>query len=288
MSKEFKIQREYKERINKVLNYIHDNIEGPFQLKELSAIGNFSEFHFHRIISSYLNEPLNSYIKRKRLEKAAQLLRFSKQSITDISYSIGYETPSSFSSAFKKKFGISPRNYKQKHNNSTIKSEEKVPEKINFDFQPIIRYITSKKVAYIRVFGNYGDEKTGRAWSELLKFGKKNDLLNEHTELFGIPYDNPEISGNSNCEYNACISIEKSVTPNGEIGIKEIKGGKFAVFAFKGDYSNFSLIYQLIFKEWLFKSKYELRDVELFDKYLNSLIDTEPSDLTTEIYLPIK
>lgn len=288
MPKEYNIQNDYSERINKVLSYIQDNIEKSFQLKELSAIGNFSEFHFHRIISSYLNEPLNSYIKRKQLEKSAQLLRFSKKSITDISYSIGYETLSSFSSAFKKKFGISPRNYKKKHNSSTIINKEKIPEKINFDFQPIIKSIPNKKVAFIRTFGNYGDEKTGRAWNELFKFGQKHNLLNVHTELFGISYDNPEISDSNNCEYNACISIEKRITPNGEIGVKEIKGGKFAVFAFKGEYSNFSIIYQLIFKEWLFKSKYELRDSELFDKYLNSLIDTEPSDLTTEIYIPIK
>jgi len=51
MSKEYNIQKDYSERINKVLNYIQDNIEKPFQLKELSEIGNFSQFHFHIIIS---------------------------------------------------------------------------------------------------------------------------------------------------------------------------------------------------------------------------------------------
>ena len=287
MSKEYNIQKDYSERINKVLNYIQDNIEKPFQLKELSEIGNFSQFHFHRIISSFLNEPLNSYIKRKRLEKSAQLLRFSKKSITEISYIVGYETPSSFSSAFKKKFGISPTNYKKKH--KTISEfENKKPEKINFDFEPVIKTIPSKKVAYIRVFGKYEKEKIGKAWDILFQFGKENNLLNKYTELYGISYDDPEMSDNKNYEYNACISIERNIKPNGKIGMKEIKGGKFAVFAFKGEYSNFNLIYQLIFKEWLFKSNYELRNAEIFDKYLNTLINVEPSDLTTEIYLPIK
>ncbi len=288
MSKEYNKQNDYSERINKVLNYIQDNIEKSFKLKELSEIGYFSQFHFHRIISSFLNEPLNSYIKRKRLEKSAQLLRFSKKSITEISDSIGYETPSSFSSSFKKKFGISPTNYKIKFNSSSSKIENKSPEKINFDFEPIIKVIPNKKVAFIRVFGNYEKEKIGKAWTTLFQFGKENSLLNKQTELYGISYDNPEISDNENYEYNACISIENNIDPNCEIGMKEIKGGKFAVFAFKGEYSNFNLIYQLIFKEWLFKSNYELRNAELFDRYLNSLIDTQPSDLTTEIYLPIK
>lgn len=288
MAKEYNLQNDYSERINKVLNYIQDNIEKSFQLKELSEIGDFSQFHFHRIISSFLNEPLNSYIKRKRLEKSAQLLRFSKKSITEISYIIGYQTPSSFSSAFKNKFGVSPTNYKKKYNPSNNEIENKSPGKINFDFQPIIKTIPNVKVAFIRIFGNYEKEKIGKAWGILFQFAKENNLLNKQTELYGIPYDNPEISNNENYEYNACISIENSIEPDGVIGIKEIKGGKFAIFAFKGEYSNFNLIYQLIFKEWLFKSNYELRNAEVFDKYLNSLINTEPSDLMTEIYLPIK
>ena len=287
MAKENNIQNDYSGRINKVLNYIQNNIEKQFQLKELAEIGNFSQYHFHRIISTFINEPLYSYIKRKRLEKSAQLLRYSQKSITEISFNVGYETPSSFSSAFKKKFGISPTNYKKKHSKvSPIHS--KIPEKTNFDFQPVIKTIPNKKVAFVRVFSNYEKEKIGKAWNKLFQFANENNLLNKQTELYGISYDNPEISDNKNYEYNACISIEKNIKPNGEIGIKEIKGGKFAVFAFKGEYSNFNLIYQLIFKEWLFKSKYELRNVELFDKYLNSLIDTEPSELLTEIYLPIK
>ncbi len=173
MAKEYNIQNDYYERINKVLNYIQENIENPFQLKELSEIGNFSQFHFHRIISSVLNEPLNSYIKRKRLEKSAQFLCFSKKSITEISYNVGYETPSSFSSAFKNKFGISPTNYKKKYKTSINKIEHKNPEKINFDFQPIIKTIPNKKVIFIRVFGNYEKEKLEKSGTHFLDLEKK-------------------------------------------------------------------------------------------------------------------
>ena len=288
MVKDYNQQNDYSQRINKVLNYIQENIEDSFQLEKLAALGNFSPFHFHRIISSYLSEPLYAYIKRKRLEKSAQLIRFSKRTIAEISYSIGYETPSSFSSAFKKKFGMSPVNYRKTYNTSDIKIEKEKPEKINFDFQPIIKTIPNKNIAFIRVFGNYEKEKIGKAWDTLFRFAKKNNLLNNRTELYGISHDNPEISKNQNYEYNACIRIEENINPTDKIGIREIKGGKYAVFAFKGEYSNFNVIYQLIFKEWLFKSNYELRNAELFDKYLNTLRDTEPDDLITEIYLPIK
>lgn len=282
------IKNDYVLRINNVLNYIRENLETPFQLKDLSSIGNFSQFHFHRIISAYLNEPLGSYIKRIRLEKGAQLLQFSSDSVTQISINVGYETLSSFSDAFSKQFGVPPVAYRKKHSSLSLSAKKDQPEKINFDFQPIIKWLPVTKVAFIRVMGSYQNESIGNAWSSLFKFAKSNNLIDEKTQLFGISYDNPEISENNKCQYNACISIENGIKPQGEIGIKEIKEGKYAIFTYKGNYERFPLIYDLIFKEWLLKSTYELREVEIFDRYLNTIFDSEPNNLLTQIHIPIK
>ncbi len=278
----------YLVRVNKVLSYIQNNLEKPFQLSELASVGSFSQFHFHRIITAHLNESIGRYIKRIRLEKAAQLLQFSKKSITEISISIGYETLSSFSEAFNKQFSISPSSYRVKHTKLNLIKKLDVPLKINFDFQPEIKSLPVQKIAYVRVFGKYDTKSIGKSWDTLLKFASKNKLLNEKTQLFGISYDNPEIAENSNYQYNACISIEKEIKPQGEIGIKEINGGVYAIFTYKGNHNNFAAIYKLIFKEWLLKSKYELRDTVIFDRYINTPIDTEPNELITQIHIPVK
>lgn len=282
------IRNNYLQRINDVLTYIQENLGKSFQLKELSEIGSFSPFHFHRIITAYLGEPLGSYIKRKRLEKAAQLLLFTNNSIVDISVAVGYETSSSFSSAFSKHFQTSPTNYRQKRISQTSTEKMEAPSKINFDFQPTILSFPSTKVAFVRTFGPYGSESTGKAWDTLLRFATEHNLLNDKTNLFGISYDNPEITLEDTCEYNACISIEEVINPSKEIGVKELKGGKYAVFSYKGSYVHFAAVYGLIFKEWLLKSEYELREAEVFDRYVHSPTDTDTNNLLTEIYLPIK
>ncbi|UJH68524.1 GyrI-like domain-containing protein [Allomuricauda sp. SCSIO 65647] len=288
MDKKVGIRDDYSVRINKVLNHIQANLESPFKLSELSAIGNFSRHHFHRIISAYLGEPLGGYIKRVRIEKAAQLLRYSDSSITEISELVGYDTLSSLSAAFHKRFGLSPTAYRKKY--STPKSLHMMdrPEKVNFDFCPTIKTIPPMKIAFVRVFGKYGHESIGEAWDRLFKFATGQGLMDEKTKMFGISYDNPEITENEKYEYNACISIEKDIKPEGEVGMKEMKGGKYAVFTYKGSYENFPLIYELIFKEWLLKSEHELRDTEIFDRYINTPFDTGPNDLLTEIHLPLK
>ncbi|MCF6346991.1 MAG: AraC family transcriptional regulator [Flavobacteriaceae bacterium] len=288
MTQDENTRNKYTLQIGKVLNYIEKNLEKPFQLSELSLIGNFSPFHFHRIISAYLGEPLGVYIKRIRLERAAQLLLFSNSSVTDISFGIGYETLSSFSAAFSKQFGVSPTTYREKDQAFYHPKKMEVPSKINFDFQPEIKSFPKTKIAFIRVFGNYETEKIGKAWNTLFQFASKNKLFTEETQLYGISYDNPEISKNNHCQYNACISLKKDIRPQGEISTKELQSGKYAVFTYKGDHTNFPIIYELIFKKWLLKSAYELRSTEVFDRYLNTPFKTENNNLMTEIHLPIK
>lgn len=282
------IRNDYLKRINRVLDYIQENLERSFQLKELSLIGNFSSYHFHRIFTAHLHEPIGVYIKRIRLQKAAQLLQFSKNSVTEISIQIGYETLSSFSDAFSKYFGISPTAYRKNHNQLNLSGKMEMPSKINFDFEPEIKILPSKKIAFTRVFGKYNNLNISKSWDALFDFASKNKLMNNKTEFFGISYDNPEITDQNKCQYNACISIDKEIKPQEGIGIKEIQGGKYAIFTYKGDYENFGIVYQLIFKEWLLKSDYELRDSMVFDKYLNTLKDTEPNELLTQIHLPIQ
>ncbi len=98
--------KDYQERINRVLIYINNHIEDKLDLECLANISNFSPFHFHRIMRAHLNEPIGSYISRIRLETAARLLKFSNQNINEIAYKIGYDTPSSLTKAFKKRFNF--------------------------------------------------------------------------------------------------------------------------------------------------------------------------------------
>lgn len=69
-----KTAREYEKRINRVIDYINDNIDGDLSLQVLARVAMFSPFHFHRIFKGIVNEPVYDYIKRLRLEKGANIL----------------------------------------------------------------------------------------------------------------------------------------------------------------------------------------------------------------------
>ncbi|WP_172914802.1 helix-turn-helix domain-containing protein [Capnocytophaga canis] len=111
------IQADYRERINKVLEYIGNHLDEKIELKTLAEIANFSEFHFHRIFKAFVNESVGAHITRLRVEASAILLRYSNLSVEQISEKVGYEMVSSLSKSFKKFYGVSPTEYR---NNKTL------------------------------------------------------------------------------------------------------------------------------------------------------------------------
>ena len=87
---------------------------------------------------------------------------------------------------------------------------------------------------------------------------------------------------------DVCLAIHKPVQPKGEIGVKEIPGGKFAVFTFIGSYDRLDTAFNTIYRKWLPESGYELRMEPGFEIYKSNPDNTSPDKLKTEIYIPIK
>lgn len=94
-------ESQYAQRIDRVIDYLRGNLHRPVKLPELANVACFSEFHFHRIFGAVTGETLKSFTNRLRLEKAARLLRYSEQSLTDIGLDCGFSSSATFSRAFR-------------------------------------------------------------------------------------------------------------------------------------------------------------------------------------------
>lgn len=71
--------------------------------------------HVSRGLKHYTGETPTELVNRLRLEQAARRLLLSGENITTIAYDCGFETLSYFSSLFKKRFGLTPRDYRKTH-----------------------------------------------------------------------------------------------------------------------------------------------------------------------------
>jgi AraC family transcriptional regulator len=120
-----KASTEYTRRINKALEFIHQNLDQPIRLDDVAGASCFSAFHFHRIFHALVGETVNDYVSRKRMERAvSRLVRKPGLSVTDVAVAGGFSSSANFSKAFKLYFGISPTDLRNsqsdRKNNSKI------------------------------------------------------------------------------------------------------------------------------------------------------------------------
>jgi len=279
-------KQDYLRRMNIVIEHINNNLDKKLSVTDLALISNFSPFHFHRIMKGLLGEPIGNFITRTRVETAARLIRYTNIEIQDIAYRVGYDSPSSLNKIFKQYYNVSPSEYRNNKNITIMR-----PALNNYNIKlkdPKIVELSDRQVIYINIIGEYGNENYNNTWTKLWLFVKENKLFSRGIESIGLSYDDPKVTESDKCRYDACLTISKAVKASGEIGVKSIDGGKYAVFMFKGSYDKLGEVYDFIFGSWLVDSDYELRDVPVMEKYLNNPNRTSPEKLKTEIYLPIK
>ena len=92
---------------------VQKNIYQDLSVEELAHLCNMSLSSFKRKFKTLFNDSPASYIKNKRLEKAAELLKISNNRIVEICLECGFSNPDAFSKSFKSKFNKTPRDYKK-------------------------------------------------------------------------------------------------------------------------------------------------------------------------------
>ena len=110
---ETRARTEYTQRIDRVIDYLRENLDRQVKLKDLAKVACFSEVHFHRIFSAVSGETLKSFTNRLRLEKSARLLRYSGEKLTDIALQCGFSSSATFSRAFRSGYGTSPSQFRK-------------------------------------------------------------------------------------------------------------------------------------------------------------------------------
>jgi AraC-like DNA-binding protein len=94
-------------------NYINNNYDGELNLDMLSQNGFVSKFHLLRLFKKYYGQTPKQYLTDKRIEKSKECLK-QGMNITDTCFAIGFEAPSSFSTLFKNRTGLTPSEFSQR------------------------------------------------------------------------------------------------------------------------------------------------------------------------------
>jgi len=279
-------------RINDVLYFIHQDISNQLLAKDLANIAAYSEQHFHRLFKNVVGEPIHHYIRRIRIEFAANQLMFdTKSSILTIATKSGFSSVSSFSRAFKAIFKISPgqwrRSERQQQDKPFLADKEIAACYQRLDKMVIPKYEIVERpkqhVAYVRHRGY--DRSITDAWQTLKAWATIEGR--DFSQQFGVHHSNPALVALKECRYVACLGIDYPILRRGLVNSMTIPAGLHAVFKLQGKYGE--LLPQLtnILQHWLPVSGYKMLSTPAYVYYRKNQFLTIDESFDLDICLPI-
>lgn len=127
------------EILQKLNLLIEENFENSkFSIDEICTNLGLSRSQLHRFIKEQTQLSTSLYIRKIKLQKAKQLLVTTQLRISEIAYSIGIDSPQSFSKYFTEEFGISPSDFR--------KSQENLVEEMVVEITPKEERVIQKKL----------------------------------------------------------------------------------------------------------------------------------------------
>ena len=276
-------RQEYVGRVNRVIDYIRENLAGDLQLESLARVARFSPFHFHRVFKSIAGETLNDYIRRIRAQQAAsQLIHNPTLSITQIAIGCGYSSPSAFAREFRQHFGVSASQFRTGGQDSLIRFRRQMEEagaefvnplekgtiRTEMEIEVDVREIPAMHVAYVRHVGPYYE--IGQSFKRLMRWaGPRQRLWTPETRILGVYHDNPDITPVEHLRAEACITVREGTRTRGDIGTMTIPGGTFAVAHVEIDETQYAEAWDRLICDWMPQSGYQPDKRMCFEMYLN-------------------
>jgi AraC family transcriptional regulator len=311
----------YVASINRVIDYIDANLSESLDLQKLAQVAHFSPWHFHRIFLALTGETLADCVRRRRLEKAARsLLMVPAVTAKSVAFDAGFGSAEVFVRTFKAHFGVTPgrwrlgansgwadqrrshlRNLHQQdrrhdqlirtavvHDGSMRLNPSRSDERAA-SMDVALKTMSDVRVAYMRYTGTYGDPKITRMWQRFASLAARNGLIDGKHMILGVSRDDPDIALAGRCGYDACVEVDRSFKPAGEIGVQVVRGGLFGCTPFRGTAKDIYEAWLQLFSGWLPDSGFQPDDRLAIETYGTGIeVDPETGRFACELCLPIR
>lgn len=253
-------------RLYRALTFLEHHLGSRVSMAEVARVACYAPRHFQRVFREVIGEAASEYIRRLRMQKAAQLLSFHELPVAQVAMAVSYDSPSVFTRAFTAHHGCAPTAYRETHRaphrfgaaNGCGASES--PLALRFANFPALR------IAFIRHIGH--PDQSLPVWLRLLAWAWKKNLLRGHEPQPLCLYHD---AGECPPEHNRCdiaLTVPDDFdTKDSAVGIKEIPGGLVMMHDFKGAAAAIEARWHLLCDVWLPQSGWRLREEYSFDLF---------------------
>ncbi len=282
---------DYRQQIQKALNYIEDHLKQSFTLDELADVANYSAWHFHRVFYAVTGLTVGEYVRGRRMTEASKELVFTSKSIKAVASEYQFDSQESFTRAFKVYSGLTPGNMRKLMTPITRCKPLKLIHKTKGAkmLSPRIVKKAAFKAVGISCMSTMQNNVIPQLWGEFSKVcANIPNSANPGTAL-GIcsSPEGTEINENTPFKYLACMEVSSfDDIPEG-MESRELPEAEYAVFEHHGALDTLDKTYEAIYQGWFSKGEYKQGgnyDFELYDHRFKF----GESDSILEIWVPVQ
>ena len=284
---------DYFQTIQQAIQYMEDHLLEEISYTDVADHVYLSAFHFQRIFSLITDVTPGEYIRNRRLSMAGQEITLSDVKVIDLAYKYGYDSPESFSKAFRRFHGITPS--KAKKADAPLNSFNRLVIRISTEGGTIMQYRIVEKEAFqliakVEQFETEAVDENGKEvnkiagfWEDSRESGVFTELMQhaETEDFYGVCA--PVSKDSLYFDYGIGMVYDGSVVPEG-YQVWDVKPTMWAVFSCIGDTPDcIAEMWERIFKEFLPGSDYDMLDDTDFELYPAE----GPDNLFCEIWIPV-
>lgn len=218
-----------------------------------------------------------------RLHRAAGDIVRTGLSVGEIAKRSGYPNLQSFNRIFKSVYGMPPAQYRKEGSHKAFEPSPNGKTAAMFD-------VTLRKIEPIQLLGvpHVGSYmQISQAFETLFGTLNARGLAKPTMRMIGVYLDDPDIVPAEKLRSVACVTTDGEITVTAPFERRVLDGGEYAVLRHKGPYADMHKAYQWLYAEWLPASGRQLRDGVMFEEYLNNPRDVPPTELLTDIHMPL-
>lgn len=166
------VKKFHNSKIDRIVNYINLHYYEPVTLSDVADYFDISETYLSRYFKNKTGSNFINYLNDVRTDNAAFELRATQKSITNIAVDNGFSTPSVLNRYFRKKYGVTPTEYRKESKTVSkdtaieVEKAEQVRQRISRKIELDTKKSASRKNVTIR------NMQGGAEWSD------KNVLIN--------------------------------------------------------------------------------------------------------------
>lgn len=249
----------WRRSVNRAIDLFDSHLPQGLPVPELAACAGISLWHFHRVFLACMGESVQGYLLRRRLEWAKrELLAGSRMG--DMAMACGFSSASHFASAFKKRYGASPRSWLRTASKGEREVSTERPGSMaippNCD-KPVaglgpsrLCTLPERHIAYVRHLGNY-DARIGLAWAKLMGWARRTHNVKPGSERISISVDHPDICPEGKIRFDACIAVSPDCEASGPVSLRTLPGGLHYSLIYRGAIRDLSRVYAYLFSRLL-------------------------------------